>query len=92
MGTTLRLHHFTDNHWYYQRQGQPMLTSLPLRLYQHVLEPLPVQGRGRPRRNESSTRRDPSAFERPVLPTIQPARQTLAEILLQTSTAMQPAL
>ncbi len=48
-----------------------------------MLEPLRVQGRGRPRRNEASTRRDPSAFERPVPPTAQPIRQTLAEVLLQ---------
>lgn len=88
LGRKLDLTHFDDDHWRYQRRQGLSITIIP-RPNQHVIEPLVVQSRGRPRKNESSTRRDLSAFERPLPPTprIQPQVQTLAEILSQTSTA-----
>jgi hypothetical protein len=63
----LQISHFDDDHWRYQRQqGQ----SLPPRPHEHVIEPRLANPRGgRRRRNEASTRRDPSQFERPVPPT-----------------------
>ena len=76
-----------DDHWRYERkQGQSI--HLPPRPNQSVLEPLPAKTRGAPRKNEASTRRDPSAFERrvpPSLPQSQPLHQsqgqTLSEVL-----------
>ena len=86
IGVRLRLDHIRDPHWYYQRpQGGSI--ELPQRTYQHILDPLPVQGRGRPRRDEASTRRDPSAFEQPVPPTPETNPQSLLELLQQTLTA-----
>ena len=86
IGVKLRLNHIQDPHWYYQRlQGGSI--ELPQRPYQHILDPLPVQGRGRPRRDEASTRRYPSAFELPVPPTSAVNPQSLREILQQTLTA-----
>ena len=80
IGVRLRLDHIQDPHWYYRRpQGGSI--ELPQRPYQHILDPLPVQGRGRPRRDEASTHRDLSAFERPVPPTPETNPQSLLEIL-----------
>ncbi|CAN9448765.1 unnamed protein product [Alternaria alternata] len=69
--------------------------GLSPRPHQSVLEPLTAQTRGAPRRNEASTRRDPSAFERhvpPSIPHFQPyyetQGQTLAEALRQVSTSV----
>lgn len=82
----LQFSHFNDDHWRYQRQqGQ----SLPPRPYEHIREPRPAIPRGRPRRNEASTRRDPSQFERPVPPT----QSTLVEIpnpLTELLTGLDP--
>ncbi|PVH99619.1 hypothetical protein DM02DRAFT_429638 [Periconia macrospinosa] len=90
----LRLNHLYDDHWRYQREHGPSMLSSS-RSYQSVLEPLPAQTRGAPRRNEASTRRDPSAFERSVPPSIsqfqpyyQSQGQTLAEALQQVSTSV----
>ena len=67
MGVQLRLDHIQEPHWYFRRpQGQSI--ELPSRPFQDILEPLPVQGRGR-RRDDASTTRDPLAFELPVGPT-----------------------
>lgn len=103
IGSPLQLNCFEDDHWRYQRQHQRLLPQPP-RPHHDVLEPLSIQGRGRPRKNEASTRRDPSAFEQPAprniphwlvpalppaLPrTPPPARETLADALRQTSTAL----
>jgi hypothetical protein len=93
-GSTLRLNHLYDDHWRYQREHGPSIRSSS-RPYQSVLEPLTAQTRGAPRRNEASTRRDPSAFERrvpPSIPRFQPQHesqgQTLAEALQQVSTSV----
>jgi hypothetical protein len=92
--STLRLNHLYDDHWRYQRQQGPSAFLSP-RPYQSVLEPLTAQTRGAPRRNEASTRRDPSAFERHVPPSVhcfQPYHetqgQTLAEALQQVNTSV----
>ena len=85
-GERIPIDQFDNDHWRYQRQTG---RDIPLRPFEHIREPLPMPGRGRPRRNESSTRRDPSAFERPVPPTAPQAPQTLAEFLNQISTAQQ---
>ena len=58
---------FDDDHWRYQRKTG---RNIPPRPFEHIREPLPIPGRGRPRRNKSLTRRDPSAFKCPVPPTI----------------------
>jgi hypothetical protein len=64
IGRPLDLSYFEDDHWHYhRRQGLSIPFATPARLNEHVLEPLVVQGRGRPCRNESSARQDPSAFE-----------------------------
>ena len=70
--TLLGMNHFEDDHWrYYRRQGPSFeVATLAPRPHQHILDPPVIQGRGRPRRNESSTQRDPSAFERPVPATV----------------------
>jgi hypothetical protein len=63
--STVPLNYPFDNHWRYQRQqGRSM--PLPLRQFETVLEPLTAQTRRPLRRDEGSTRRDPSAFERRV--------------------------
>ena len=92
--STLRLNHLYDDHWRYQRDQGPSVFS-STRPYQSVLEPLTAQTRGAPRRNEASTRRDPSAFERrvpPSMPRFQPYHrsqgQTLAEALQQVNTSV----
>jgi hypothetical protein len=61
----LQMSQFNDEHWYYKRtSGQPIdMSDRPHRL---ILEPPTVQRRGATRKHDSSTRRDPSAFERPV--------------------------
>jgi hypothetical protein len=94
-GSTLRLDYPYDDHWRYQReQGQSIQVSP--RPYQSVREPLPAHTRGRPRRNEASTRRDPSAFERLVpsstsqwQPYPEPQGATLADILRQEASQSQ---
>jgi hypothetical protein len=75
-----------DDHWRYKRLQQGQSIDVPPRPYQTIREPHPAQTRGRPRRDEASTRRDPSAFERrvPASTTIaasQSQGETLAEIL-----------
>ncbi|KAF2844539.1 hypothetical protein T440DRAFT_473290 [Plenodomus tracheiphilus IPT5] len=92
--STLQLNHLYDDHWRYQRGNGSSVRSSS-RPYQSVLEPLTAHTRGAPRRNKSSTRRDPSAFERyvpPSIPHFQPYHesqgQTLAEALQQVSTSV----
>ncbi|KAK7178632.1 hypothetical protein PSPO01_15326 [Paraphaeosphaeria sporulosa] len=92
--STLRLNHLYDDHWRYQREQGPSVRLSP-RPYHSILEPLPAQTRGGPRRNEASTRRDPSAFERRVppsssqfQPSYEPQNLTLAEVLRQVSTSV----
>jgi hypothetical protein len=92
--STLRLNHLYNDHWRYQRDQGPSVFS-STRPYQSILEPLTAQTRGAPRRNEASTRRDPSAFERrvpPSMPRFQPYHrsqgQTLAEALQQVNTSV----
>ncbi|KIV98956.1 uncharacterized protein PV09_09291 [Verruconis gallopava] len=67
---------------------------MPTRPHQSILEPLPAITRGALRRNESSTHRDLSAFERRVprsIPLYQPPYQlegqTLADVLRHASTS-----
>lgn len=67
--STLRLNHLYGDHWRYQREHGPSIHSSS-RPYPSVLEPFTAQTRGAPRRNEASTRRDPSAFERHVPPSV----------------------
>jgi hypothetical protein len=92
--STLRLNHLYDDHWRYEREQGSSVFISP-RPYQSVLEPLTAQTRGAPRRSEASTRRDPSAFERrvpPSMPRFQPYHQsqgqTLAEALQQVNTSV----
>lgn len=92
--STLRLNHLYDDHWRYRHGHGPSMCSFS-RPYQSVLEPLPAQTRGAPRRNEALTRRDLSAFERsvpPSAPRFQPYHQSpgqiLAEALQQVSTSV----
>jgi hypothetical protein len=68
-GSTLRLNYLYDDHWRYQRE-QGLSVFVSPRPYQSVLEPLTAQTRGALRRNGASTRRDPSAFERHVPPSV----------------------
>jgi hypothetical protein len=83
LGSTLHLNHFDDDHWRYES------IDMSPRPHERILEPLAVPGRGRPRRDEASTRRDPSAFELPVPPTAhQSPPRSLAEILQETITAL----
>lgn len=95
-GSTLLLSLY-DDHWRYQREQGPSIRLSP-RPHQSVLEPLPAQTRGAPRKNETSTRRDPSAFERRVLPTLQsqPPRQssgqTLSEVLQHVNTSVTASI
>jgi hypothetical protein len=93
-GSTLRLNYLYDDHWRYQREQGPSI-RLPPRPHHSVLEPLTAQTRGGLRRNEASTRRDPSAFELRVPPSVphfqphhQPHGQTLAEALRQVNTSV----
>lgn len=92
--STLRLNHLYDDHWRYQREQGPSALLFP-RPHQSTLEPLTAHTRGALRRNEASTRRDPSAFERHVLPSVPRFRpyyesqgQTLAEAPQQVSTSV----
>jgi hypothetical protein len=94
-GSTLRLNHVYDDHWRYQRRQGPSIVMSP-RPYYSMLEPLVAQTRGAPRRNDSSTRRDLSTFERRVPASVpssqhqyQPDGQTLAEHLQQLSTSVR---
>ena len=66
-----------------------MATQPSPRPHQSIQEPLLAQTRGAPRKNESSTRRDQSAFERPVPPSVpQSPGQTLPEILQSLDTSV----
>jgi hypothetical protein len=92
--STLQLNHLYNNYWRYQREQGSSVFISP-RPYQSVLELLTAQTRGAPRRSEASTRRDPSAFERrvpPSMPHFQPYHQsqgqTLAEALQQVNTSV----
>jgi hypothetical protein len=81
-----------DNHWRYQREQSPATQASPRR-YQSVQEPLLAQTRGAPRKNESSTRRDSSTFERPVPPSVpQIPERTLPEILQSLDTSVTVTL
>lgn len=86
--STLALTHF-DDHWRYNREQGPAIQP-SLRPYQSIREPLLARTRGAPRRNESSTRRDPSTFEQPVPPSSLPQStgQTLPEILQSLDTSV----
>ena len=93
-GSTLRLSHLYDDHWRYQRDQGPSF-HLSSRPHSSVLEPLIAQTRGGPRRNDASTRRNPSAFEQRVPPSIprfqphyQPQGQTLAKALQEANTSV----
>jgi hypothetical protein len=93
-GSTLRLSHLYDDHWRYQRDQGPSF-HLSSRPHSSVLEPLIAQTRGGPRRNDASTRRNPSAFEQRVPPSIprfqphyQTQGQTLAEALQEANTSV----
>jgi hypothetical protein len=67
--STLRLNHPYDDHSRDQRkQGSSVFLSP--KPYRSVLEPLTTQTRGALRRSEASTRRDRSAFERDVPPSM----------------------
>jgi hypothetical protein len=62
---------------------------------QSIFEPIIIQTRDVPRRNEASARRDPSAFERCVLLSVPPFQphgqsrgQMLAEALRQVKTSV----
>ncbi len=66
--STLTLNHI-DKHWCYDRGREPALQPF-LRPHQSVREPPSAQTRNTTRRDEGSTRRDPSAFERPVPPSL----------------------
>ena len=72
IGSSLRMSHFDDDHWCYQRRGGHSILPPSSRPYQFVLDPLIIRSRGAPRKSEASTRRDPSAFEQPV-----PARSSI---------------
>jgi hypothetical protein len=92
--STLRLNHLYDDHWRYQREHGPSMRSSS-RPYPSILEPLVAQTRGAPRKNEASTRRDLSAFEQrvpPSIPRFQPSHQsqgqTLAEALQHVNTSV----
>lgn len=89
-GRKLDLIHFDEDHWRYRRQHSPNMAIAP-RQNQHILEPITVKARGRPRRNESSTRREPSSFERYIPPAshVESRPQTLAQILSQTVSARE---
>ena len=95
-GSSLRMAHLDDDHWRYQRREGHSIVPPPghPRPYQFVLEPLPVQSRGAPRRNEASTRRDPSAFERrvPARPSTQSQPGTLTEVSQQIETTTSTSL
>jgi hypothetical protein len=92
-GSSLRMAHFDDDHWRYQRREGPSMDPPP-RQYQFVLEPLTVRPRGAPRRSEASTRRDPSAFERPVpaRPSAQSPPGRLKEVVKRTETTTRTSL
>jgi hypothetical protein len=82
-GLCLRTSHFEDDHWHYQRQGTHTVV-LPPRPHQHVLDPPTLRSRTGTKRDDSSTRREPSAFERPVPPTASIAPgSALAEFLAE---------
>jgi hypothetical protein len=86
---TLGLNHFNDDHWRYLRQDGQSIHILP-RPYQHIQAPIPITTKGQ-QRQDTSTRRDPSSWEYPVLPSVvQQPYQTLADILQQTSSAFLP--
>jgi hypothetical protein len=81
IGSPLQMRHFDDDHWHYRRREGHSILPPPPRQYQFVQEPLTIQSRGAPRKSEASTRRMPSAFERPVPATStppQPAASTQA--------------
>jgi hypothetical protein len=82
-GSKLGLQHFEDDHWRYECRDGHSIRS-PAGPHQHLQDPIPVQGRGRPRNDVTSTRRDPSSFELPVPPS-RPLI-TLTELLRQTET------
>jgi hypothetical protein len=93
VGLSLRMAHFDDDHWRYQRRGGQSIIP-PSRPHQFTLEPLPVLSRGATRKNEASTRRDPSAFERPVPAThsTQPPSEALQEAIRHVETTTRTSL
>lgn len=82
-GSSLRMSHFNDDHWHYQRKEEHSIT-VPPRPNQFILEPLPIEPRAPPRRNEASTRRGLSAFERTV-----PATTTVPPSAVATETTQR---
>jgi hypothetical protein len=88
-GQRLSLNYPYDDHWCYQREQGPSIRLSP-RPHRSIQEPLPALPRGFARRNEASTRRDPSAFERPIPPSIprpQPLQQSQGQ---NPSSTLQP--
>ena len=86
--SSLRMSHFDDDHWRYQRREGHSILPPPPRPYQFVLDPLTVRSRGAPRKSEASTRRDPSAFERrvPARPSTQSQSGVLQEVIRHIDT------
>jgi hypothetical protein len=65
----------------------------PPRPHQFILDPLVARTRGAPRKNEASTRRDPSAFERPVPARSSPSELgTLKEVIRHTETTTRTSM
>ena len=92
-GSRLRMAHFDDDHWHFKRrQGQPLPLPAP-RPYQFVLDPLTIRPKRGLKKGKASTRRVPSAFERPV-----PASSTqsqlgiLTEIIKHSETTARTSL
>jgi len=91
-GSSLWMSHFDDDHWRYQRRDGHSIT-VPPRPNQYILEPLSIQSRGPPRRNEASTRRGPSAFERRVPATAtQPQSGALAQVMQHIETTTHTSI
>jgi hypothetical protein len=67
--STLRLDHLYNEHGRYKRE-RGLFVHSSSRTHQSVLEPHIAHTRGAPRKNEGLTRRDPSAFERHVPPSV----------------------
>jgi hypothetical protein len=90
MGLQLRMHHFDDDHWYYRRKTGASL-GMPERQYQFVRDPPTIQRRGRARKDDASTRRDPSAFEQPVPANITLQQELITDVLRSVEPIVQAA-
>lgn len=89
-GSKLQMHHFDDDHWRYRRSNGASL-SMPPRPYQFVREPPTIRPKGGVRRDDASTRRDPSAFERQVPANIPQQRELITEALHSVEPIIQAA-